>query len=432
MATTAAVSTPNAGGANPLPSQVSPGGPIAPAKTPTSPLPVQGDPTIAGMGVAQTPEQIAAHNAAVAAAAKPPAIAGGGPAPTIPVANTSAGATPISVPPPTQPSPTIDQQISTLQGGPNSTVTTAQGTVNDSLKEIQALLAKEGTKDSATSAAERAAGIPDMEAKANDIQTQIESMTAAARSASLLAENRLAPTFAISGEQAAIARQLSAQTLGLSAALDAIKGNETVAQAKVTAAIAAEFDPLTSEVAAAQAMLTANRDNLTAAQKAQADQINNLLTQRNQDLTQARSDKTDVYNTMTAAAKNGAPASVLTKISATANGADALKAAGNYMVSPKTTSVSDDKQTAFDTLTNIVASNYGGKMLPNGKPVLDIHGFITPEALQYFISQAPTEKLTAADVVTTLSPYIYTEGGTISPNYKLNVALSKLVNAAPQ
>lgn len=387
----APVVAPGSGGANPLPSSVGATGTIAPPA--------------------------------------PPPVTGGGAAPTIPVAETAAGATPVTVPPPVTP-PTIDQTIASLQGAPSTSVTTDQGNVKDSLSEIQDLLTEEGTKDSATSALEATpGGVNDLTGQLNDINGQIDTMNTAANTASLSASGRLAPQFAIDGEQAQIARQLSASTLGLTAAANEIKGNLTAAQTYVTSAIAAEFDPLTSEVTAAQDMLTANDDQLSADEKEQADEISNLLTQRSQDLTAAATAKADVYDVALQAAKNGAPASVIASINATADGTSAVAAAGNYMVTPKTPTAADATSAALASYTKAFTSGstYTDPQTGNVEQTVDSNGYITPNAWRAAVADAPAQGLTAADLISEFGSMLYAPNGVPSPAYGLTGAQAKLI-----
>ncbi len=91
---------------------------------------------------------------------------------------------------------------------------------------------------------------------------------------------------------------------------------------------------------------------------------------------------------------------------------------------PKALTVTEQKQAALDNMNNWVVS---GKSPYKDTPILDTHGNITPKALQYFLNSAPSHNLTAADVLGSLSRYIYAPNGVVDPSYGLNAAELKLV-----
>lgn len=80
-----------------------------------------------------------------------------------------------------------------------------------------------------------------------------------------------------------------------------------------------------------------------------------------------------------------------------------------------------------DTATaNFSAAFVPGATLPNGIPVLDSDGYMTPEAWQSAIADAPSEGLSRADFIKNFGHFIYA-GGQISPKYGLTPEEEKTV-----
>ncbi len=201
------------------------------------------------------------------------------------------------------------------QYGTSPDVTTAQNKENATLGSIKSLTEQLGTKSAEQTRLESEAGVPGLNSQLNDINTTIRNYVAQAGQAKLTAENRLAPTFNISGEQAQIDRQLSMKTLGLSAAADAIGGQLGLAQDKVTRALAAEFDHVDAEIKYYQSVLGVNQDNLSTAQQKQATRLQQALADRQNQIDQQRQDRTQVYNTITTLLGKGVqiPTSVISQ-----------------------------------------------------------------------------------------------------------------------
>ncbi len=178
--------------------------------------------------------------------------------------------------------------------------------------------------------AEQNAGIPDLQKSLNEINGQINGLNSSAFTQTQNAEGRLAPTFSIYGQQAQIERQKSAQTFGLAAASNALQGNIALAQDNVKRAIDAQFGGVESQLKYQALLLDQNKENMSAAEKKQADLLQAKLADRNEQVAKEKANKETLYGLATAAAQNGAPPAVL---SAIMNGTleTALNAASGYL-----------------------------------------------------------------------------------------------------
>ena len=240
---------------------------------------------------------------------------------------------PVNVPqyaPP--PPPSID---SIVNQAPSQEVTNAQNAQSDTMARIEALIGKQGTEAARQGELEMQAGIPGLQQNLNQITAQINGINASAFQATQNAEGRLAPTFAIYGEQALIERQKSAQTFGLAAAASAMQNNIALAQTNVERALKAEFGHIESQLNfLTNVKLSIDRDNLSAAESKQAQRIQYQLDERARLISEQKAEREGVYKLMTTLAQYGAPASIINQLQGASNFGDALRMAAPYMQDP--------------------------------------------------------------------------------------------------
>lgn len=246
--------------------------------------------------------------------------------------------TPVKVPPyaePAVPDTTSLADIMAKYQEQNTAQSTATTQKNDLLTNLKGLFEKQGSESARKAELETAAGIPDLNKTANELIQQIRQNNLGAFSASQGQEDRLAPTFAISGAQAQIERQRAVKNYGLGVAVEAVNGNIALAQQNIERALAAEFDPLESQIKYQQLLLDDVKDTLTRedAKKAQSLQI--ALDERARILEQQKADKTEIYNVIKLAGQYGADPATLQKIQGAKTPGEALTLASKYLQDPK-------------------------------------------------------------------------------------------------
>jgi hypothetical protein len=198
------------------------------------------------------------------------------------------------------------------QASPEATA--AQTSIDSSLANIEALFQKEGTKSAREGELKAQEGIPDLKKNLNQLNAQINAINSSAFQATQNAEGRLAPTFAIFGEQAQIERQKSAQTYGLSAAAAAVTGQIALAQENVQTALDAEFGHIESMINWQKTLLDDARADKTEANTKQTERLSLKLAERERLLTEQKEARSNVYNIMLKAAEMGADPLVLRNI----------------------------------------------------------------------------------------------------------------------
>lgn len=250
-------------------------------------------------------------------------------APTFPITSTSLTPTPTpTIPAYTPPVPQSYESIAAQNMTP-ATTEPVTGDTSKILSRIKALSDAQGQKSAVQGTLETGAGIPDLNKQLNEINAQIGSYTAQAKQFQTNQEDRQAPTFAILGSQAAAERQLSAKTFGLAAAAQALQGNIALANDNVKRALAAQFDPLESQIKYQETLLNLNQNNLSKADKAKADLANARLQDRKDALAAQKEEQGKIYDVYIKAAANRASNTLLQQIQSAPTYAEALKLAGS-------------------------------------------------------------------------------------------------------
>jgi len=204
-----------------------------------------------------------------------------------------------------------------------------QGQQSSILSNIQNILTEQGSETARRGELEVTGGIPQLQKQLNEINQQITSITGESFAAQMKSEDRLAPMFAIQGEQAAIERQKAVRTFGLAAASQALQGNIALAQDNVERAIQSEFAPLESQLQFQTLLLDLNRDAMTSAEKKKADALQIMLGERQNQIATQKEEKRAISDVMLLAAKYQAGNDVLTAILNSGSEQEAIAIAGS-------------------------------------------------------------------------------------------------------
>jgi hypothetical protein len=191
-----------------------------------------------------------------------------------------------------------------------------------------------GTQGAAQITAESAAGLPGLNKQLVDINGQITSLQAEAARQSNVSEDRLAPTFAINGEQAQIERARSVKALGLSAIASTIQGNIALAQQQANKAVELQFSAVQADINYLTQALSLNKDTLSREDQKRATQLQVALQDRQRQLDQAKQDKTTILGWAAEAAKNGANSVLINQAMVATDPNQALQLLGQYLSDP--------------------------------------------------------------------------------------------------
>lgn len=207
--------------------------------------------------------------------------------------------------------------IDSLVGGTIGAASGAQAQKTDLQTRILGVLDKMTGKTAAQQAAESKAGVPDLTKQLTDVTSQITSLQSEANAIPLkVQEDAIGRGETVAGVapiQTSLLRQNSIKALGLASIASTLQGNLTLAQHQADKAVALEFDPLQSELDYLKEALTLNASDMSEEDKKQATILSAKLQDRQDALTQQKTDRTTVLGYVLQAGQAGAPASLLSK-----------------------------------------------------------------------------------------------------------------------
>lgn len=127
-------------------------------------------------------------------------------------------------------------------------------------------------------------------------------------------------------------KRLAATEIGaLSAVSQALQGNIALSQSTAERTVNMQFEPIEQEIKNLQTQLDLNYDDLSRAEKKQADELNFVLQERQAQVDQAKEDRLAVINMASEAAQQGADTVTLNKILKAGTIEDALAIAGDSL-----------------------------------------------------------------------------------------------------
>lgn len=246
---------------------------------------------------------------------------------------------PINVPPPPQPQPMpviqTDEQLLAENAKPSAEVAQKDAAIGSTLDRINALIGLKGTEGARDQELKQTTGFNDLQKNSNEIFGQIGAINASAFQATQNSEGRLAPTFAIYGEQANIERQRSAQTFGLAAAGAAINGKIALAQQNIQDSLKAEFGGIDAKLDFEKnVVLALQRDDLSNAEQKQAQAFQLKVQERNRLLQEQKADRNATLNLMTTLGSLGVSPDILSKVQSARTYDEAVHLAAPYMQDP--------------------------------------------------------------------------------------------------
>lgn len=271
------------------------------------------------------------------------------------------------------PVPSTDGLDSNYATPPLTATDPEQAAQNESDK-LQTLNNELVGKSADQTAAESAAGIPQLNQTQQDLKTQILQLKnealAIPQQLQLDSTARGITAGGLAPLQTARLRTNAIAALGASSLLDATNGLLASAQTKADKAVAAKYDPIQEQIDAA----TKNLDlilkspSYSLADKNRAQAQLDVQKQKQAALDTAKKNTSDVNAVALEAAKNGADALTLQKIMGSTDQASAIAAAGKNLEAPASTSVveSNGHNVLINSKTGATIKDLGPKAAPGG------------------------------------------------------------------
>jgi hypothetical protein len=211
-----------------------------------------------------------------------------------------------------------------------------QKTVSDRL--LQAYQKLTG-KSQVQQEAEQTAGLPEYQKQLTDVSSQIQALQKEASAIPLQVQQdftgRGATVGGVAPIQTAMLRNNAIKSLGLSSIAQTLQGNIALAQQQADRAVETEFAPVQAEIDYLSKAYEMNKDVLTREDKKKADALQIQLTERQRLLDNQKEDKKIVLGWAAEAAKNGAPALLLSRASEMGDPNQALALLSPYFTDPE-------------------------------------------------------------------------------------------------
>lgn len=267
--------------------------------------------------------------------------------------------TPITVPTPT---PSYDtssslvagaeafiKQYEKLYGSPESETAIKVNTLETQLND---LLGKSGGRTEAQLAQESTLGLPESKKQLADLQGQIGVKLAEYKKIEADYLKEIQKTEEVPGVSKGIvsrqqdplnkklnlAKIASASDIGLlQAQSQALQGNITTAQETANRAIDLKYGAIDDEISIRKQQLDLLEGKLTKAEQKRKDALTLYLDEQKKKLEDDKALDKSIQSVMLEASSNGAPSNIISSISKSATYEDALKNAGGYMQTAKTT-----------------------------------------------------------------------------------------------
>ena len=170
-------------------------------------------------------------------------------------------------------------------------------------------------------------GVYDKQKQLEELNLQLASRKADYDKAiaAIPGQGRGLTTALVAGQTAREQRMASVELGALASVAQAVQGNLSLAQQTADRAVELEFQDRQMRVNQVKSMLDLNYDNLTRAEKKQADQLNYSLQQEQNRIDTEKENRKGVLDLTAQAAQNGAPNTVLTQMSKLKTPEEALK-----------------------------------------------------------------------------------------------------------
>lgn len=379
-------------------------------------------------------------------------------------------------PVPAYPVGSLDTSVPT----PPANATPTETKANDLISSLKALNDSLVGKSAYQTTQEAAAGIPDINATITDLSSKLTGLQNEAKAIPLQLQNdatgRGITAAGLEPIQQEKLRNNAVEALTVSTLLDAAKGQLSTAQAKADAAVAQKYGPIEEQIKSATAnlQLILNSPQYTLEEKNRAQQQLDIQNARQAIVDKAKQDAKDVSTVAITAAQyissfkpTAQYPSASVALDAIAHAKDAVTATqiavSTGLVKPADTQTQvveiAGRKLLIDSNTGKTVKDLGaatgsgsgtgtqaeraaaalsqysnvfvpGAKLPSGVPVLDVNGYLTPEAFKAAIADAPANGLSREQFLQSFGYLITTPDGKISPKYGLTPAEVKIVTGA--
>lgn len=186
---------------------------------------------------------------------------------------------------------------------------------------------------------EQQAGLPQLSADYLGLQNQANQLTTEYLNAIRNREAQGGVAAVVGADQKRIQSQAASDIGLINAQLQAKQGQISLAQNTVDRAISLKYEPIKAQIETGKLFLQQNYDLLSRADKKLADEKNKQWDLQLKQIAKQEDEEKQKNNIMLEASKNGAPSSIINKMSKAKSYAEAISIGGGYMADPMDKSI---------------------------------------------------------------------------------------------
>lgn len=225
---------------------------------------------------------------------------------------------------------------------PNFGVEPAQKNYDSTLSQVESMFNQQGEMTERQQSLEQSTGFNDQQKRVQELYNidaqyaaDLSNIASTNLGKHVAEEGRLAPMFAVRGQQAEYNRQAIIQQQNVNiqratnaALITAAQGNLAQTQNYIQRALDLEFKPLESKIEFLKDVLTQNANTLSDARK---NQLQYNITEQTRQYNESLQNKNDIYTIMVEAQKGGADNQTLQKIQSATTREAAIQAASGFI-----------------------------------------------------------------------------------------------------
>lgn len=255
---------------------------------------------------------------------------------------------------------------------------TAEQNLNKSQNDITSTMEALLNKTSDTQIANESSGLNSATKQLNDLNAQAQSLNREALAIPIQTQQRNANTGAtdrgVAPQDTGALRENALKSLSIAQQADIASANYTAAKDKAQEIIDLKYKPLEKALEIKKQQYEFNKDTLTRVDKKRAEALDIAIKKEERELADKKEQEKDVQSILLEAAKNGASSEIQNSISTATTVSEAIKIAGNSLVTPATDVVKLDNGSTIliDKRTGQVIKNFGGgKSTGGGKNTIN-------------------------------------------------------------
>ena len=203
--------------------------------------------------------------------------------------------------------------------------------------------------------------LPQSYEQLKNLNTQIAEKQAAYNTSLQKIEGQPIATPFITGQQAQVQKMQAIEMGNMATLAQALQGNIELSRQMINDTVNLEYADTEQEIENLKFQLEMNTDNMTQAEKKRAEQLNLFLTQRQEQITAEKEEKTNIRNLALKAVENGMPTETAQRMMSSKTMEEAMALGGKFLQNKASTQLveSNGRQLLINTQTGETIKDLG-------------------------------------------------------------------------